>query len=542
MSLLDQLRSMYGQNDEESRIQQMLQAQAPQLEMDPATYDLPNAPEPAASDYAQPQAAPPPSGGAPDVLSFVKELEQKGAFAAKDSAKPKGMVEAQRTVKSEEGGVPSDVRAQGVAVRGQAELDDAQILADRRRAEADELDKRIAEKKAEVAAENEKRQQTEAENAKRQERLRSQQQELASQADEPINPRRYIENMSFLGKASALLSAGIYGYLGGRGQPPVTETIMKMTSEDTAAQLSDRAANRERRNSLIDQYERQYGDTTLVAKRLDADKLHTLAKQADAEAQQAKSAELRASAEDIGKKLRNRVGVLHQEIQEATYGKPVETTTTYQPPKPRGGLDNAAAIKKALELDKLLEERGYTSEQRAGALKAGGLALPGGTSTASVEREQKEQALTDAKTKRDEGQGKALGAWRTIQALGDEAGLDREQDGSFKVEDTLLSRANLPELGEKISGAVGGATPIANARKVAIEALGRLESGGAIQKDEHANFAEMLGHASSRRQIADVLNRIQIVVAPRLKQSDADEEERKKRLAPRLVTGKVAVP
>lgn len=392
MSYLDDIKSgLFGGMSDEDRIQAMMQAQAPQLE-------APEVLAPTGSDMAQPMDA---GGGGqlghPDVLSFVKELENQGAFTAqpKHSA-PRGMVGAQQTVKTEEGGIPAQARAEGVAARGQEELDNGQVDADRMSTQAAELEKRAAELRQDAQAENEKRQQGEAENAKRQERLREQQQELADQNDEPINA-----NKSLLGKAAALISAGIYGYLGGRGQPPVVETLMQMAKEDTAAQMANNAQKRDRRNALIDQYERQYGDATLVAKRLEADKLLTMAKQARAEGMEAKTLELKGAAEDLQKKLQNRVGTLHREIQEATYGKPVEVTTTYGVPKAGKGTDAFAQMKKGLELDKLYEERGMPPDapERKAARKLAGITEDKRGDSKPV-TEQDQQVKKDVDTRR----------------------------------------------------------------------------------------------------------------------------------------------
>lgn len=372
MSLLDQLQQMYGQQQpEDDPLQRMLQMQPPPPppQLDPQTM---SATTDDMSQPAQPQQQP--GLGHPDVMNFIKELESSGRLTGGDKgpAAPKGMQAAQTTVKSEQGGIPSDVRAQGVAVRGQAELDDAGIERDRRMQEADELERRAAYLRQDAAVETEKRQQEERENAARQERLRGQQQELAGQADEPINPNRYFQNMSAFSKVTSLISAAIYGYLGGKGQPPITETLMQMAKEDTAAQMANNRAAEGRRSSLIDQYERQYGDTTIVAKRLEADKLLTMSKEAKAQSMDAKSEEAKAAAEDIAKKMQNRVGVLHQQIQEATFGKPVEVTTAYKAAG-GGGTNLAAQLEKAAKLNKSLADAGASPEERQRMLKAAGL-------------------------------------------------------------------------------------------------------------------------------------------------------------------------
>jgi len=523
---------MPGYEDPQERIRRMLEITPPP----PLDPDVTAA---TSSDMSQPGQYGAQGGGAPAVLDFVKQLEQQGAFKTQEQTKPKGMVTAQQTVKSEQGGVPADVRARGVAVRGQAEMDDAAVERDRRIAQAEELEKRAAYLRQDAQVEQETREREESENAARQKRLREQQQELAEQKEEPVNPRRYFENMSLAAKGASLLSAAIYGYLGGRGQPPVVESLMRLAQEDTQAQITNNAASRDRRNSLIDQYERQYGDTTLVAKRLEADKLHTLAKVADSEALNAKSVELRDQAEDIGKKLRNRVGVLHQEIQEATYGKPVEVTTTYQPPKPAGGGDPGAAIKKALELDKLLEERGYTPEQRAAAIKAGGLPVAGGESAPTRTNREQAEAVERDRLKLTEKEGLAEGATQGIEQLGKAAGLVRNPQthqwepgpGAFP-----------PALGEGVKGFFGGSTPVNDAMDAAVEGYGRFRSGGAIQDVERKAFRDQLGAGTTTRaQLASKLNAAETLIetSRSTKNRLDDEEERKRREKRKVVTGRI---
>lgn len=134
------------------------------------------------------------------------------------------------------------------------------------------------------------------------------------------------------------------------------------------------------------QYEREYGDTTLVAKRLEADKLLTFAKEAKAQGLQAKSAEVKAQADDLVAKLQNRVGVIHNDIQKAMYGKPVETSTTYAANK---AVDPSAKLDKAFKTVEALQKvGGYTPEQINSYLRAAGLPTPEGKSEFQLKNEK----------------------------------------------------------------------------------------------------------------------------------------------------------
>lgn len=448
-TLLDTLQGMYGSPDEDP-IDRMLRQSLP----DPTTLDADTI-SATSPDMSQPTDL------HPDTLELMRRLDQIGTAPPQQPSAPKGMTAAQRTVTSEEGGLPPEQRALGVAVRGQAEIGDALVDRDRMNAMADELERRAAYLRQDAAIEHEQRQQAERENAERQARLRSQQLELAGQADEPINPNRYFQNMSAFSKAAAIIHAGIYGYLGGRGQPPVMDSLMQMAQQDVQAQLSDRQAARATRNSLIEQYERQYGDTTLVAKRLEADKLLTLSKETEARGMDAKTDEARANAQDMTKKLQNRVGVLHREIQEATYGKPVQVSTMYKATG-GGGIDPM----KALKLREEMEKGGYSQEAIAAELKKRGMAPPTGPSAYATEsaRKERDQAIQEAKLRelnptekqklveRIDGLANATQGFEELDRI---AGIARNKDGEvMKVGELVQGEPGVREFIDTAAGSL----------------------------------------------------------------------------------------
>lgn len=420
MSLLDELRGMYGQ--EPNRIQEMLDTPPPPVMdqgapgMQPAGLD-PSTMSATSSDMSQPSA-----GGAqqyaghPDVLSFIKELGDSGQLTGNDNAAkgPKGLVNSSTTIKSEQGGVPSSVEAEGVAQRGQEGLDNGMVDVARQHKAADELEQRAAIMRQDAQVRQLELADQQKQIAAKQERMRSQQMELANQADEPVNPDRYFQNMGAFAKATSIISAGIYGYLGGKGTPPIADLLMQKAKEDTAAQMANNSAARGRRSALIEQYERQYGDTTLVAKRLEADKLLELSKVAKAEAMNAQSTEVRAAAEDLQSKLENHVGVLHNDIQKATFGKPVEVSSTFTAPKPKGGTEE---MMKGLKLREEMEKGGYSQEAISAELTKRKLPVPNGSSEYradqvrkgdSEERDQQKLAIERDKLELERGKGKEI--------------------------------------------------------------------------------------------------------------------------------------
>lgn len=441
----------------------MLQLEMPEL---PGSYQgvqpmIQMPPPEAAPDMGMPQVPGMPAQG---VTAFLQQLEQQGAFEPVKSQPAKGMQAQGQTIKEEQGGPDARMRAEGVAARGIEQMENAQVDVDRRLADAQRFEQQAQQLRLEVEKETQLRQQQEKELAEKQERLRGQQMELAQQNDEPIDPNRYYKNMSLFSKAASILSAAVSGYFRPGSAAPIMESLISSAQMDVQAQLADRQSNRAQRSTLIDQYERQYGDTTLVAKRLEADKLLTLSKEAKARGLEAQTAEGRAMAEDITKKLQNHVGVLHREIQEATLGKPIEVTTTFGLPKAKGGADANKALKEALEMDKLLETQGYDREQRAQRLKALGLPPPAGATKAEQEREQANQIPDSERQKlidRVDGLADARNAMRDIEKVG---GVDRVGGQAFLKEDNAV----LPDsmLGGAAQGlrntveAFGGALPL----------------------------------------------------------------------------------
>jgi hypothetical protein len=516
MALLDELQNMYGgllQEEQEDPLEKLLRESQ---QVEPANSVQPLQ----AMDMAPAAAASPTDQGLghPDVLAYVKELEQSGQLTGGGGQKPPdGMRAQQATITGEQGGPNAQQRAEGVAVRGAADLANQGVDRDRLFKMADELEQRAAYLRQDAAVEHEARLAKEQELAEKQARLRAQQMELASQNEEPINPKRAFENMSTFATLSAIISAGIYGYVGGRGQPPVAEMLMQRAQQDVQAQLADRQANAARRSAIIEQYQNQYNDTGLVAKRLEADKLLTLAKESEAKGMEAKTSEVKAAAEDLAAKLKNRVGVLHREIQEATFEKPVNVSTTYARPKPIGGGDPNKQLKEALEMDALLEKRGYSREERAAMLTAAKLPPPSGKTEAELKREDetaKRSELSDsAKQKvaeRVDGLAKATQGFQEFDKV---AGIKRNSDGEpIAADEKKLDSATpgaVPNLIDATAGAIpfgigkGLRTYAQDQQPEDVKALRRAadkitsgmahaESGAGVSEDEMARYAARL--------------------------------------------------
>lgn len=383
------------------------QQQQPQLSMG----DLMSAPPPPGIDPAllqqqmqqpmqQPmQTAPepaPPVQAAPPGLADMSQYQQpqQPAMPTMPGLRAQGA-----TVKTELGGAPASVQAATMAAQGQNTLDDQGIQRDAILRQADAMEQHAAKLRAQVQVEQEQRQQQEKELAAKQSRLRDQQMELASQIDEPIDPKRYFKSMNTFEKMGAVIQAGVYGYLNPKGGAnPIIQDLYQMAQNDVKTQLDERHSNQVRRVGIIDQYERQYQDTGLVAKRLEADRLVTMGKVAFAEAQEAESTEAKGRAMDLTRGLAGKAKVLHQEIQQAMYGKPVEVTSTFaRPPTVNPG----ARVEQALKQAKMMEEAGYSPERIRTLLQAQGMEAPTGKSEfqTKTEGEQRKLDIEAAKLK-----------------------------------------------------------------------------------------------------------------------------------------------
>lgn len=316
---------------------------------------------------------------------------------------PHGMRAQQTQVTQEVGGLPADERARGVATRGALDLQEQQAALQRKEEQARLAEEHAAKLRAEIDVENREQARRNEENEAKQTRIRHEEEQLAQQIDEPINPRRYFDNMSFFDKAAAIISAGIFGYLnpGSRDVAPIVGLVQQQAREDVQAQMANNQQNANRRNAMIAQYERQYGDTTLVQKRLEADRLLTLGKQAKAEGLDAGTQEARMQGEAMQAALNKQAGLLHQQIREAILTQPVrKETTTFEPIPPKG---SGANITQATKIAMQMQEAGYNPDQIAAELQKRGLPVPGGKSEVERKRE-----LDERKVAADEAKARAL--------------------------------------------------------------------------------------------------------------------------------------
>lgn len=202
---------------------------------------------------------------------------------------------------------------------------------------------------------------------------------------------------------------------------------------------------------------------------------------------------------------------LEQELQRQSLG---ETSVSGDIVQPRAGGMVPLTRKEQVEAAKLNNE--FVDE------------LEGGEN-ARKERWRQEDR-TDKQAERDDKKAQAQGkvtadeakaetAWATIEAFGDATGVKKDPKTGQRVADQgLFSRDTLiaPGQRESVNDLTGQGKPIEAARRAAVDAVGRLQSQGAITKDEEENFKKMLGdeHAT-RAQIATNLNALRTLIQKR---------------------------
>jgi hypothetical protein len=127
---------------------------------------------------------------------------------------------------------------------------------------------------------------------------------------------------------------------------------------------------------------------------------------------------------------------------------------------------------------------------------------------------------------RNEAQGKAAGVQAALDRFGTSAGLKRGPDGKWRVGGGAFP----PALLEKINPFSDDA--IKADFEAAVEAYGRMQSGGVIGSEERPAFREQLGeNTTTRAQLAARLNAAETAIQPRLKSTD-EAKHRNENTAP----------
>jgi hypothetical protein len=326
--------------------------------------------------------------------------------------------------------------------------------------------------------------------------------------------------LGLLGVALRSLNATKFG-----GPNTALQSIQEQKRQNIQAQLDDR-------NSELRGLERELGSIEAAAPMLEARMNDALSKRIDAMTIDEKSATVLANAKTMKAQLETEKASKIAESAKAYYGTLAQQQSqgsqlgrTQGTSVGRDRLSGAGvggeggsgdpleAMKKALEADKLMEERGLPKDapERQAVRRMAGLQTPvGETAPERTNREQSERTARE-EAAFSEDQAKAESAYVTIGELGTTGGLVRK-DGKWTA-----------PADSSVGWKVGKMTELKAARSAAIEGLGRLQSGGVITEGEAARFSDMLGNEeSSQQEIATYLNSLETLVNTRRKSNRRD--------------------
>ena len=132
-------------------------------------------------------------------------------------------------------------------------------------------------------------------------------------------------------------------------------------------------------------------------------------------------------------------------------------------------------------------------------------------------------AAAAAPKERSEAQAKAQSANDAVNALGEKAGLIRDANGKWVVGKGPLPPGMLEQL--PFIGRFFG-NEVTSAADAAVEAYGRMQSGGVIGADERPAFEKQLGKDTfTRQELANRLNAADVNIKAKLREQDAVAQE-----------------
>jgi hypothetical protein len=129
---------------------------------------------------------------------------------------------------------------------------------------------------------------------------------------------------------------------------------------------------------------------------------------------------------------------------------------------------------------------------------------------------------------RSESQGKAQAANDAVNALGEKAGLIRDKNGKWVVGKGPIPPGFLEQL--PVIGSLFG-NKVTSAADAAVEAYGRMQSGGVIGPDEREAFKQQLGGDTfTREALAERLNAADVNIKAKLRSNDAAAQDAQTRI------------
>lgn len=358
--------------------------------------------------------------------------------------------------------------------------------------------------------------------AQRGEIARMNQLAISSQTDPEIDPDRVVREMSTGKQIGMVVLAMLQGAFNSTnnqaGQPnQVIGIIQTRIDQDIAAQREQIASGRIRRGNMVNYFREQGMNEEAAAKAAEARSWAMVERMTQAQKALLGAPEAQEQADLVAQQMRAQTEAKNNELKLSLGTDRVseQSSTTFERPKAAGTGDALAGFAKQLAARKAYEEAGATEEQLKAFDSAMGIPSPGGKSAAQLKREKGAGG-----GKYTEVEGKAVAARETFDAFGKKAGLIRNLDtGKWEVSDQGIVPPGFVESINPFDD-----NEIEAAGLAAVEAFGRLESGGVIGPEELGGFKEQVGlNTGNRKQLAAKLNAAEVIVRGKLPADKRDQ-------------------
>jgi hypothetical protein len=310
--------------------------------------------------------------------------------------------------------------------------------------------------------------------------------------------------LGLLGVALRSLTATKFG-----GPNTAMQSLQEQRKQNLQAQMEDR-------DSELRGLEKELGSIEAAAPMLEARMNDALSKRIDAMMVDEKSATVLANAQQMKAQLDTESAqkkaeaakayagtIAKQQSQSSQLSQQQGTEQSRQRLSGAGvggeGGPKRMTPREIAEADQAWEEQGVPQEQRARLWTENGYEAPGGKTAAEYKRDKE---LSEAGDKRNEQEGKAQAAADSVNSFGQKAGLTRDpKTGEWVVGDGIAP----PGFWESVDPFSDNA--VSAEAENAVEAYGRLQSGGVIGPEERKAFRDQLGlNTGNRKQLAARLN------------------------------------
>jgi hypothetical protein len=337
----------------------------------------------------------------------------------------------------------------------------------------------------------------------------------------PVDINRTWKDRGTLGTMMGLLGVALRSRHATKFGGPNTamQYLEAERDKDIQAQMGDR-------DSELRSLERELGSLDAARPMLEARMAEAMAKRVQALMQDEKDATTLANGRQIaGNYMRERETKLGetarayygniarneainaQQTGTRTIGSEMSDTVG---PEGAGSGSGRLTLRELAEQDQALEEQGWSAEQRAEVWHRNGYDPPTDKTAAQYKREQTD---AESEAKRSEAEGKAQAARDALDGFYNGAGLIRDaKTGRWKPNDQGVVP---PGFAESINPFDDN--EIESAGEAAVEAYGRMQSGGVIGDDEREAFREQVGLTTgNRKRLAARANAIEATLRARL--------------------------